>query len=57
LTIIQKYFNISAIELFNLDKPCSEEFLEIYKNLIPEYLDMVSEMTVGPCIALEIRFF
>lgn len=55
--MILKYFNISAIELFNLDKPCSEEFLEIYKNLIPEYLDMVSEMTVGPCIALEIRFF
>ena len=41
--------------MFNLDKPSAEEFLEVYKTLIPEYPEMVSEMTMGPCIAMEIR--
>ena len=41
--------------MFNLDKPSAEEFLEVYKTLIPEYPEMVSEMTMGPCIAIEIR--
>ena len=27
--------------MFYLDKPSSEEFLEIYKNLIPEISEMV----------------
>lgn len=40
--------------MFYLDKPCSEEFLEIYKNLIPEFTEMVTELTMGPCIAIEI---
>jgi nucleoside-diphosphate kinase len=41
--------------MFSLDKPSAEEFLEIYRNLIPEFPEMVVEMTMGPCVALEIR--
>jgi len=40
--------------MFYLDKPSSEEFLEIYKNLIPEISEMINELTMGPCIAMEI---
>lgn len=34
-----------------------EEFYEIYKGVVPEYLEMVSELCSGPCIAMEIRQF
>ena len=48
-------FEISAIGIFNLDRANAEEFLEVYKGVVQEYNFMVSEMTSGPCIALEIR--
>jgi nucleoside-diphosphate kinase len=41
--------------MFYLDKPCAEEFLEIYRHLIPEFSEMVTELTMGPSIAVEIR--
>ena len=45
--------------MFWLDRPSAEvilliiqEFLEVYKNVVPEYNQLVEEMTSGPCIAL-----
>lgn len=32
-----------------------KEFLEVYKGVVPEYNQMVEELTNGPCIALEVR--
>lgn len=32
-----------------------EEFYEVYKGVVQEYPSMVTELTSGPCIALEIR--
>jgi len=29
-----------------------KEFLEVYKNVVPEYNSLVEEMTNGPCVAL-----
>ena len=56
ITQIEKQFPISSLEMFYLDHPCAEEFLEIYKNLIPEYVEMVNELSMGPCVALEIWY-
>lgn len=53
--ILQEGFEISAMEMFTLDKPTAEEFFEVYKGVLPEFVQMVHEMTVGPCIVLEIR--
>lgn len=53
--ILSEGFEISAMELFYLDKPSAEEFLEVYKTLIPEFPEMVAELTMGPCLALEVR--
>lgn len=53
--VLTEGFEISAMQLFNLDKPTVEEFLEVYKGVLPEYSQMVDEMTSGPCIALEVR--
>lgn len=53
--ILQEGFEISAMELFNLDKPTAEEFFEVYKGVLPEFVGMIEHMTSGPCIVLEIR--
>lgn len=41
--------------MFNLDRPTAEEFFEIYRGVLPEFIAITEHMTTGPCIALEIR--
>jgi len=53
--IIEEGFEISAMQLFHLDKPTAEEFLEVYKGVVPEFVGMVDQLTSGPCIAMEVR--
>lgn len=53
--ILQDGFDISALELFNLDKTSAEEFLEVYKGVVPEYYNIVEQLVSGPVIALELR--
>lgn len=43
------------MEMFTLDKPTAEEFLEVYKGVIPEYVAITEHMTTGPCIVMEVR--
>jgi nucleoside-diphosphate kinase len=53
--ILQDGFDVSALELFTLDKSAAEEFLEVYKGVLPEYYATVEQLTSGPLIAMEIR--
>jgi nucleoside-diphosphate kinase len=53
--ILQAGFEISAMELFNLSRPVVEEFYCVYKNVLPEYLPIIENLSGGPVIALEIR--
>ena len=53
--ILEEGFEISALEIFNLDTPTAEEFLEVYRGVLPEFKAIVEEITTGPCIAMEIR--
>lgn len=53
--ILDEGFEISAMGIYNLDMPTAEEFLEVYKGVLPEFLPIVEELTTGPCIAMEIR--
>ncbi|XP_067669784.1 nucleoside diphosphate kinase homolog 7-like [Haliotis asinina] len=48
-------FDVSAIEMFHMQKANAEEFYEVYKGVVQEYNGMVAELTSGPCIALEVR--
>jgi nucleoside-diphosphate kinase len=43
------------MQMFSLDKPTAEEFFEIYKGVLPEFVGMIEQMTLGPCIVLEVR--
>ena len=36
--ILEEGFEISAMQMFYLDKPTAEEFLEIYRGVVPEYI-------------------
>ncbi|XP_035249723.1 nucleoside diphosphate kinase 7 isoform X2 [Anguilla anguilla] len=54
-SISQAGFEISALQMFNLDQANAEEFLEVYKGVVDEYTGLVSELCSGPCMALEIR--
>ncbi|GAB5583384.1 nucleoside diphosphate kinase 7 isoform X1 [Prionailurus iriomotensis] len=48
-------FEISAMQMFNMDRVNVEEFYEVYKGVVSEYNEMVTEMYSGPCVALEIQ--
>ena len=43
------------MQMFSLDKPTAEEFFEVYKGVLPEFVGMIDHMTSGPCIVLEVR--
>ncbi|XP_070539278.1 nucleoside diphosphate kinase homolog 7-like isoform X2 [Ptychodera flava] len=47
-------FTISALQMFNMDRANAEEFYEVYKGVVAEYTDMVTELISGPSIALEV---
>lgn len=53
--ILQEGFEISSMEMFTLDRPTAEEFFEVYKGVLPEFVGMIEHMTSGPCIVMEIR--
>ncbi|XP_053391011.1 nucleoside diphosphate kinase 7-like [Mercenaria mercenaria] len=53
--IMEAGFEVSAIEMFHMEKANAEEFFEVYKGVVQEYNAMVLELTSGPCIALEVR--
>mmetsp|Transcript_2521 Transcript_2521/g.4238 ORF Transcript_2521/g.4238 Transcript_2521/m.4238 type:complete len:117 (-) Transcript_2521:99-449(-) len=53
--ILNEGFEISSMEMFTLDKPTAEEFFEVYKGVLPEYVGMIEKMTTGPCIVMEVR--
>mmetsp|Transcript_13190 Transcript_13190/g.19873 ORF Transcript_13190/g.19873 Transcript_13190/m.19873 type:complete len:359 (+) Transcript_13190:43-1119(+) len=54
-SIISQGYEISAAETLLFDRPCAEEFLEVYDGVVPNYSDHVVELVSGPCLALEIR--
>ncbi|XP_051782089.1 nucleoside diphosphate kinase 7 isoform X1 [Erpetoichthys calabaricus] len=52
--ILDAGFQITALQMFSMDRANAEEFYEVYKGVVAEYVSMVEELCAGPCIALEI---
>jgi len=48
-------FEISAMEIFYLNRPTTEEFFDVYKGVLPEYVPLIEHISAGPVIAMEIR--
>ena len=53
--ILQAGFEISAAEMFYLSRPMIEEFYDVYKGVLPEYLPLIEHISNGPTIILEVR--
>lgn len=53
--VIKQGYEISAVDSFQFDKRASEEFLEVYKGVVPEYSDHVVQLSSGNSVCLEIR--
>ena len=53
--VLEEGFEVSALELFKINRPTAEEFFEVYKGVVPEYIAMVEHAITGPIIAMEIR--
>uniref|UniRef100_A0A336MIC0 CSON012727 protein n=1 Tax=Culicoides sonorensis TaxID=179676 RepID=A0A336MIC0_CULSO len=47
-------FRITAMKMCLLERQNCEEFYEVYKGVVPEYVQMVLQLSSGPCIALEV---
>jgi nucleoside-diphosphate kinase len=45
-------FQITDMELIHLDSTNAEEFLEVYKGIVPEYHLMLTQLTSGPLLAM-----
>ena len=41
--------------MFQLSLATLEEFFDVYKGVLPEYIPMIEHMSSGPLIAMEIR--
>lgn len=46
---------IVNLEIFKLEKPSAGEFLEVYKDVIPEYQDIVSDLSTGQVLVMAIK--
>ncbi|XP_076435908.1 nucleoside diphosphate kinase homolog 7-like [Babylonia areolata] len=54
MAIMEAGFRVGAVQLISLEKANAEEFLEVYKGVVHEYTAMVTELSSGPCLALEL---
>jgi nucleoside-diphosphate kinase len=53
--ILEEGYELSALETLHFDRNQAEEFLEVYREVVPEYAGHVDELISGPCLALELR--
>lgn len=53
--ILSEGFEISGMQMFYLDRPSAEEFYDVYRGVLPEYVPLIEHIISGPSIVLEIR--
>lgn len=52
--IIENEYNVTAMKMFRLERKQCEDFYEIYKGVVGEYLQMVTNLASGSCLAIEV---
>jgi nucleoside-diphosphate kinase len=55
-TVVRAGFVIRTMGTFAVSLPNAEEFLEVYKGVIPEYREYVAELCSGVCLAAELTY-
>lgn len=48
-------FSVTAMKMVHLNRKQCEDFYEIYKGVVGEYLQMVTQLQSGACLALEVQ--
>lgn len=48
-------FTVATMKMVHLDRKQCEEFFEIYKGVVGEYLQMVNQLQSGACLAIEVQ--
>lgn len=43
------------MQMFYLDRANCEEFYDVYKGVLQEYVPLIEHLISGPCIALIVR--
>ena len=52
--ILSNNFKITAAQLFNLNRPQVEEFYDVYKGVLPEYVPLIEHISNGPTLIMEV---
>ena len=53
--LLNEGFEISSLNMLQLDKNTAENFFDVYKGVLPEYGAIINHLITGPIIALEVR--
>lgn len=53
--LLDEGFEVSALAMFTLSTADAEDFLEVYKGVVPEYKRLVEQCASAPCWAVEVR--
>ena len=52
--LINSSLTVTAFEMFDIDLVAAEEFLEVYKGVLPEYSGMTDQLASGRLVAVEL---
>lgn len=47
-------FTVGNLQMMQMTRPNAQEFLEVYKGVVPEYADWVEELTSGKCVVMQL---
>lgn len=53
--LLDEGFEVSALGMFTLSPADAEDFLEVYKGVVPEHKRLVEQCASAPCWAIEVR--
>lgn len=53
--IQQAGFNVSAVQLFTMDRQAASEFMDVYKGILPQFNAIIDELCTGSCIVVEVE--
>jgi len=45
---------VTALGMYDIDRRCAEEFLEVYRHVLPDFPDYAAELSSGSVIAVEV---
>jgi nucleoside-diphosphate kinase len=45
---------LTAVGVYDMERRAAEDFMEVYRHVVPEYSDLVRELNSGPLLALEL---